>query len=94
MRLHHLLAASALGLLATASWAQTGSVFDPTGSHWIDEQIAAARRASEEAASGAARRPVALRVVSKDDAPKAAEFSRRGQVKQPVHAAGVNPIDK
>lgn len=92
MRLHHLLAASALALLATASWAQTGPVLDPTGSLWIGEQIAAARRAaSVEAVSAAARGPIALNVTStKDDAPKTAESSRRGHATQPSTTASAS----
>jgi hypothetical protein len=91
MRIDHLVAAAALALLASASWAQTASVFDPTGSHWIDEQIAAARRAaSAEADSAAVRRLAALRVAStKDDAPKTAESSRPGHVTQPSTTASV-----
>jgi|SRR5688572_6996224 len=89
MRIHHLLAASVLAPLATASWAQTGPVLDPTGSLWIGEQIAAARRAaSEEAASAAALRSAALRVASTtDDAPKTAESSRPGHVTRSRTAA-------
>ncbi len=88
MRIHHLLAASAAALLSIAPWAQTGPVFDPTGSVWVGEQIAAARRAGSAEAASAARRPVALRVAStKDDAPKTAESSRLGHVTRPSTTA-------
>jgi hypothetical protein len=88
MRIHHLLAASAAALLSTASWAQTGPVFDPTGSVWIGEQIAAARAASAQAAFAEVRRPANVRVAStKDDARKMAEPSRLGHVTQQSSAA-------
>ena len=89
MRIHHLLAASAAALLSTASWAETGPVFDPTGSAWLSEQIAAARHAAAvEPASNAARRPFALRVASsKEDARKTAESGRLGHATRPGSAA-------
>jgi hypothetical protein len=89
MRIHHLLAASAAALLSIASWAQTGPVFDPTGSVWLGEQIAAARLpASEQAATAASRRPVVLRVAStKDEVRKTAESNRLGQATRPSTAA-------
>jgi hypothetical protein len=91
MRIHHVLAASAAALLAIPSWAQSSPVFDPTGSVWLGEQIAAARRSASSEASAPARRPVARGVVSKkDDAPKTAELDRPGRVTQ-VGAAATAP---
>ena len=93
MRTHHLVAASAVVLLATTSWAQTGPVFDPTGSLWIGEQIAAARRiACAEAASTAAGRPAAFRVTStKEVAQKTAESIRPGHAAHATTAASAPP---
>lgn len=88
MRIHHVLAASAAALLAIPSWAQSSPVFDATGSVWLDEQIAAARRSASSEASTAAQRPVARGVaLTKDDAPKTVELNRPGHIKQLSTAA-------
>lgn len=84
MRIRHLLPASTLALLTVSSWAQSGPVSDPTGSIWLGEQLAAARRAASPETSTQVQRPVAHRVAAtKDDAlklaqPKAADPNRRG----------------
>ena len=88
MRIHHVLAASAAALLALPSWAQSSPVLDPTGSLWLDEQIAAARRPASSEAAAAAQRPVARGVVLvKDDAAKTVELNRPGHIKQLSSAA-------
>ena len=88
MRTHHFLAALATALLAVASWAQSHPVLDPTGSVWLNEQIAAARRPTLSEASAPARQPVARSAAStKDDTPKVAELKRPGQVTRQSIAA-------
>jgi hypothetical protein len=96
MRTHHLLIAAAAALVAIPVWAQPSATMDPTGSRWLDEQIAAARHsASVEKVSAAPQPAAGLNVASpKDEAAKNAEGSLASHRAQPANtpsAAGAGP---